>query len=143
MKIRQRAIGGGLGVAMLLLISACATSGSRLDGVWECVTPAPATPDTRAVKIIADGHFAFGRQSADGATVYAGGGTCRRDGARYTETVAWHWVPALVGQTIVFDCALKDGLWYHRATFEAQGERFDIDEVWRPVREPKPQPQGH
>lgn len=40
-----------------------------------------------------------------------------------------------MGQTIVFDCELKDGLWCHRAAFEAQGERFNIDEVWRRVRE--------
>jgi hypothetical protein len=138
MKIRQRAMAGGLGVAMLLLISACATSGSRLDGVWECVTPAPASAESRAVKILADGHFAFGRPSVDGTGADAGGGTYRYEDGKYAETVIWHWVPALVGQTIVFDCALKDGLWYHRATFEAQGERFDIDEVWRRVREPKP-----
>lgn len=138
MNTRRRATTGLLGAALLLVLSACATSGSKLDGFWECVTPAPATPDTRAVKILADGHFACGRQSADGATAYTGGGTCRLDGEQYIETVAWHWAPALVGQTIVFDCELKDGLWYHRAEFEAQGERFNIDEVWRRVREPKP-----
>jgi hypothetical protein len=138
MKTRHRAAAGVLGAAMLLVLSACATSGSKLDGFWECVTPASKTPDTRTVKILADGHFACGGQSADGAIAYTGGGTCRLDGEQYIETVAWHWAPALVGQTIVFDCTLKDGLWYHRAVFEAQGERFDINEVWRRVREPKP-----
>ena len=95
---------------MLLMIAACATSRTKLDGVWECVKPAPASADTRAVKILTDGHFAFGRQSVDGGRAYAGGGTYRLDGTHYIETVDWHWVPVLVGQTIVFDCALKDGL---------------------------------
>lgn len=125
---------------MMSIITACAASRPKLEGVWECVKPEPASPETRAVKILADGHFAFGRQSVDGGRAYAGGGTYSFDGTHYIETVGWHWVPVLVGETIVFDCALKDGLWYHRATFEAGGERFDIDEVWRRVAEPKPAP---
>lgn len=127
-----------MAVLACAMLSACAASRPPLDGVWECVAPPPASESTRTVKILTDGHFAFGRQSPDGATVYAGGGTYNYDEGQYTEVVTWHWVPALVGQTIVFDCALKDGLWYHKAVFEAGGKRFDIDEVWRRVAEPKP-----
>ena len=100
--------------------------------------PAPTQGDAPAMKIISDGRFAFGRQSADGAIAYAGGGTCRQEDGKYIETVAYHWLPTLVGMTITFDCALKDGLWYHKARFEAGGERFDIDEVWRRVAETSP-----
>jgi hypothetical protein len=120
------------------LLSGCAASRPPLDGAWECLTPPPASEETRTVKILADGRFAFGRQSLDGATVYAGGGTYHYSEGEYVETVSWHWLPVLVGQTIVFDCRLEDGLWYHRATFEVGGRQFDIDEVWRRVGEPKP-----
>ncbi len=122
---------------ILTLLPACASTRGALDGAWECIQPAPRTPDQREIKVIADGHFAFGVPSS-GPGLTAGGGTCAYDGHRYTETVEYHWVPALVGRTIVFDCTLKDGLWTHKAVFEAGGQRFNIDEVWRRVGTPKP-----
>ena len=121
----------------LTLLSACATTRSALDGAWECVRPAPDSPDQREIKVIADGHFAFGVPSG-GPALTAGGGTCSYDGHQYTESIEYHWIPSLVGQTIVFDCTLKDGLWYHKAAFEVGGQRFNIDEVWRRVGTPKP-----
>ncbi len=121
----------------LTMLPACASTRSALDGAWECIQPAPRSPDEREIKVVADGHFAFGVPAA-GPELTAGGGTCSYDGHFYTETVAYHWVPALVGQTIVFDCTLKGGLWYHKAAFETGGQRFNIDEVWRRIGTPKP-----
>lgn len=123
-----------------VMLSACAATRPALEGAWECVEPAPVPGEVAAVKVLSDGHFAFGRPSPAGDTVFAGGGTYVYQDRTYTETVAWHWAPKLVGQTIVFDCSMKDGLWYHRATFEAGGERFEINEIWRRVGEPKPGP---
>ena len=123
---------------VLTLLPACATTRGALDGAWECVQPAAPSPAQREIKLITDGHFAFAAPSENGLGAITGGGTCSYDGHRYTETVAYHWVPSLVGKTIVFDCTLKDGLWHHEANFEANGERFNIDEVWRRVGTPKP-----
>lgn len=125
----------------LTLLPACASTRGALDGAWECIQPAPRTPDQREIKVVADGHFAFG-VPATGPGLVAGGGTCAYDGHQYTETVEYHWVPALVGRTIVFDCTLKGGLWTHKASFEAGGQRFNIDEVWRRVGTPKPDGSG-
>lgn len=121
----------------LTLLPACASTRGALDGAWECIQPAPRSPEQREIKVIADGHFAFGVPSA-GPQLTAGGGTCAYDGHQYTETVEYHWAPALVGRTIVFDCTLEDDLWTHKAVFEAGGQRFNIDEVWRRVGTPKP-----
>ena len=125
---------------MLSLLSACAATSARspLDGAWECVSPPPVARAERAVKILADGHFSFGCEASNGRMAYAGGGTYTLDGNTYIESITYHWVPELVGETIVFDCTLEDGLWYHRARVgEAGGPSF-IDEIWRRIDEPKP-----
>lgn len=124
----------------LTLLTACASTRHALDGAWECVQPAPNTPAEREVKVIADGRFAFGVASG-GPLVVAGGGACAYDGHQYTETVEYHWIPALVGRTIIFDCTLEGGLWRHEASFEAGGRQFHIDEVWRRVGS-TPRPDG-
>ncbi len=135
-----------LGVTLGLLLAGCASTAHKLDGAWECLDPAPASPELREVKVIADGHFAFGVPNAGGPELNAGGGTCSYDGKHYVEHITYHWAEALVGKTIVFDCRMKDGLWYHSAQLEAGGERFNIQEVWRRagsgVELPPPPPPG-
>lgn len=119
----------------VLLLGVCACAGSRpsLDGVWEKVDPDPARPQRQTVKILTDGHFAFGTQSPDGQHNWSGGGTYTLDGNLYTETIAYHWIPSLVGRSISFTRDVKDGLWYHKAVFDVDDRHFNIDEVWRRV----------
>lgn len=116
-----------------LALAGCASTAHRLDGAWECLDPAPAEPALREVKVIADGHFAFGVPNGGAPALCAGGGTCDFDGKKYVEHITYHWISGLVGKTIVFDCRLKDGLWYHSAEFDLGGRPVTINEVWRPV----------
>lgn len=140
MSTRHRLLLAPLVLGLLSLMSACAATRGRtpLDGAWECVSPPPAARADRAVKILADGRFAFGCQASSGRAVYSGGGTYTFDGSTYTESITYHWVPELVGETIVFDCALKDGLWYHRMRVTEAGGPSFIDEIWRRIDEPGP-----
>jgi len=117
--------------APLVLLAGCAATTHKLDGAWECVDPAPASPELREIKVITDGHFAFGVPNPGRPELYAGGGTCTYDGRQYVEHITYHWVKALVGRTIAFDCQLKDDLWYHAATFDLDGQPTTIREVWR------------
>lgn len=126
-------------LAMLLALGACAGARPHLEGAWECVQPAPGPGREPVVKILADGHFAFGTPAAEGERTWAGGGTYTHDpdAGTCTETVTYHWAKALVGQVITFQCELDGDLWRHRASFTANGEPFAIDEVWRRLRAPE------
>lgn len=124
--------------ALLVLLPACAANHPHLEGAWVCVEPAPAPGQAAAVKVLADGRFAFGRPGPVPGDPPAGGGTYEYRDGHYVETITYHWAKALVGQTITFTCEVEDGLWHHRATFTANGEPFHIDEVWRRVGEPRP-----
>jgi len=116
-----------------LLLAGCASTAHKLDGAWECISPAPSSPDHTEYKLLADGHFAFGVPPGDGAVICSGGGTYTYDGTHYVETVTYHWLAPLIGQTLTFDCRLKDGLWYHSGSFDIGGQPFTINEVWRRV----------
>lgn len=123
---------------VVLALSACAGARPRLEGAWECVQPPPAPGHDPVVKVLADGHFSFGATAWGGQPLWAGGGTYiyGPEPGTYTETVAYHWAKALVGQAITFTCEVEGDLWRHRATFSAGGEPFNIDEVWRRIRVP-------
>lgn len=125
--------GAGRFLIFLLLgvLGGCAGSAPSVEGVWEKITPASRSNDAPAVKILTDGYFAFGRQVDEGMVAWAGGGTYQRDGDKYTETIAYHAIPSLVGRTIEFHIEFRDGQWYHTADFMAGGERFHIEEVWQ------------
>jgi hypothetical protein len=127
-------------LAALPLLGACAGARPRLEGAWECVQPPPAPGRPPAVKILADGRFAFGTPAGDGERPWSGGGTYAYvpGSGTYTETVTYHWARALVGQVITFTCELDGELWHHRATFTADGEPFAIDEVWRRIKVNEP-----
>lgn len=123
----------------LVTLTACAGARPRLEGAWECVQPAPAPGHAPVVKVLADGHFSFGAQAWGGQQLWAGGGTYVHapQAGTYTETVTYHWSPALVGQVIAFECVLEGELWRHRATVDAGGQAFTIDEVWRRISVPE------
>lgn len=135
----QRFTGAGvLLLALITLTGGCAGTRPDLEGAWECLQPAPQPGQPPVVKVLVDGHFAFGAGSVDGGAPRAGGGTYAQTGGAYTETITYHWAKALVGQVITFECVVEEGLWHHRGLFVADGERFQIDEVWRRVGEPAP-----
>lgn len=136
--VRRFAGAGVLLLALVILMAGCAGTRLDLEGAWECVQPPPLPGQTPTVKVLADGHFAFGTMAADGRTLRAGGGTYGFADGKYVETITYHWAQALVGQVVAFDGEVEDGLWHHRATFEAGGEPFHIDETWRRLGEPKP-----
>lgn len=128
-----------LATTMLTMLAGCAGTRPPLEGAWECVQPAPQPGHQPVVKVLADGHFSFGAAAMGGQPLRAGGGTYAHEpkSGAYTETVTYHWSKALVGQVLTFACELDGDLWRHRATFEAGGEPFTIDEVWRRVRVPE------
>ncbi len=126
--------------AVLLALGACAGARPRLEGAWECVQPPPRPGHEPAVKVLADGRFAFGTAAGEGERPWSGGGTYAYEpgAGTYTETVTYHWARALVGQVITFTCELDGDLWRHRASFTADGEPFAIDEVWRRIKVNEP-----
>ena len=138
MKVKGKQICGCV-FLFVLLVGLCGCAGSRppLEGVWEKMESGSQVSENAIVKILADGHFAFGKQVADGATVWSGGGYYDYVDGKYLETVTYHSIPTLVGMTIEFDCDITDGEWLHEAEFEVRGEKFHIDEVWhRPEAPP-------
>lgn len=125
---------------LMLMVMGCASSSHRLVGTWQRVDPATEQPLGKAVgdkpgvtplKILNKTHFAFGNLTRDG--VWAGGGEYALAGDIYSEIIQYHSIPELVGEVVEFDCRLEGDLWYHKARFEAGGQRFNIDEVWRRV----------
>ncbi len=120
-----------------LLLAGCAGSAGDVRGSWVLVRSAghdldvgeaPGPGDT--VKILNDDRFSFAVQGGDGA-IFGGGGTWRREGDVYVETVRYHSHPELVSADATFTCRVEDGLWYHTGAFEAGGRNYVIDEVWR------------
>lgn len=115
-------------ISALLLVTGCSAT-NPLIGTWAMVEDDAADG---AVKVLAEGHFAFGRAgAADCAT--AGGGTYTYRDGRYTETVSYHWMPELVGRTIEFDCRIEDDLWYHSGEVRLGNRVLTINEVWKRI----------
>jgi hypothetical protein len=131
--------------AIVLLLAAsmqgCCPAKYRLMGTWEMVSPTVAVPDTSggghegrggAIKVLNKTHFAFGIWTPDGH-VFAGGGRYKYDGGKYTEIIEYHFIPTLVGKSLEFHCILKGDKWYHFGTYEVDGQRSEMNEVWRRV----------
>jgi hypothetical protein len=119
-------------LAVLVILGGCASQG-RLAGSWRLIeAQGRDATDRNVVKILNEDHFAFGRRDLQHG-VFAGGGRYELDGSTYRETVAYHSLPALVGQTLEFECRLEDDLWYHQGRFQAGDEWFAISEVWRRI----------
>lgn len=133
------------GVMLLLILIGtlgCGHPSARLQGSWVMVYPSDASrehsvedePDGELpVKILTDTHFAFGSTGPDW-TLYAGGGRYELDGDTYTETIAYHFNPKLVGKTLSFTCRLDGDRWYHTGIFEVDGDHFHIEEIWRRIK---------
>lgn len=119
----------------------CSQAPKGLVGAWEMVGSELAADSTAAgvpdplvsVKVLSDGHFAFGRMTVLGE-VWAGGGLYSYDGrGHYSEFITYNSIPALVGKKIDFTCRLRGDLWYHDASSTVDGERIEIHEVWRRI----------
>ncbi len=123
-------------VMLVLCLGGCTAARPNLEGAWRLVESGRREPEVPLVKVLVDGRFAFGNQSADGALPVAGGGRYLRDGDTYVEIVEYHWLPNLVGATIPFTCRVEDGRWHHEAHFERDGARFHIVEVWQRIDDP-------
>jgi hypothetical protein len=130
-------------VAVLLLTGAlgCGHPSGKLVGTWKMVFPSnvsPGDPEEKEasgkvpVKILSETHFAFGSTAPDGF-MYAGGGRYTLEGDTYTEIVAYHFNPNLVGEALSFTCRLEGDRWYHSGIFEVDGEHFHIEEIWQRI----------
>jgi hypothetical protein len=115
-------------VSALLLLTGCSAT-SPLVGSWARVEDHSAG---RSVKVLAEDHFAFGRAGAEDCATAGGGTYTYRDG-RYAETIAYHWMPELVGRTIEFDCRIEDDLWYHSGEIRLGNTVLTINEVWKRI----------
>ena len=130
-----------MAVLLCMGMLGCGHRSGKLVGTWEMVFPSSTSPDHPAegaatgetpVKILSETHFAFGSVGPGGRT-YAGGGRYTLDGDTYTEIIAYHFNPRLVGETIAFTCRLDGDRWYHSGIFEIDGEHFHIEEIWRRI----------
>ena len=126
---------------LLIGMLGCGHPSGKLVGAWEMEFPSSAPTERlgaekiaggKPVKILTDTHFAFGSTGA-GGMMYAGGGTYTLDGDTYTEVIEYHFNPMLIGQTVSFTCRLQGERWYHSGIFEIDGERFNIEEIWRRI----------
>jgi len=124
-----------------IVLTGCAGTSGELRGSWLLVQQqgrdlevgdVPGPGDT--AKILSDDHFAFASQQRPGE-IFGGGGTWRRDGDTYVETIRYHSHPELVGEVATFRCRVEDDVWYHAGEFDANGQRYVIDEVWRRLDE--------
>lgn len=110
-----------------------------LEGDWERVFMRLVLPDTtieetyepgaRSIKILTATRFAFGQQSRDGATVYAGGGAYTLAGDTYIEVIDFHASASLVGRTIPYKTRREGNLWYISGVIG----QYRLEETWRRI----------
>ncbi len=134
------------GLLLLLLTGACQSEGQTaeqqanpLQGTWKIVYQRVSTPDTTVEhgeqtppsrKVLNATHFATGRQTGENS-ISAVGGRYIYDGSTYTEIIQYHFIGALVGDTITFDTQLKgDTIWTISGTI---GDTLELEETWRRV----------
>ncbi|MDZ4702039.1 MAG: hypothetical protein SH809_20175 [Rhodothermales bacterium] len=84
----------------------------------------------KQIKLLSETRFAFGRQSADGEEITAGGGRYEIDGDMYTEIIDYHTSPPLVGTRISFTWLIEGDLWHHSGKIGT----FQLEEVYRRVK---------
>ena len=113
----------------------------KLEGVWVLKSATMTTADTSTTstefdnpsyKILSGSHWAFGYQVND-STIMAGGGTFTYDGETYSETIEYHAVSGVVGQTINFDLELEGNTWHHVGTITDGDQETTLDETWEKV----------
>jgi hypothetical protein len=121
--------------AFLLLSIGCGGSRS-VNGAWEMVYPETGDDSgaARNVKILSDTHFAFGSNSDEGGA-FAGGGKYVLSDSTYTEFIQYHTLQFLVGATMEFKCVMEDDKWYHSGSFDINGRKFIVNEIWQRIGE--------
>jgi hypothetical protein len=126
-------------IALFLLGAAlgCSSGSRALIGEWEMIYPEYEFADTTLqrsiqIKILTDSHFTFGSMTPDGMA-FAGGGRYRLVDSTYTEYIEYHVHPFLIGRELRFHCRLEGDQWYHYGSFDIDGNRFVVDEVWQRV----------
>ena len=119
-------------VAFLALAIGCGGGSKSVKGTWEMVYPESedGSEATRNTKLLTDTHFAFGSPSARGG-IFAGGGTYTLSDSTYTEFIQYHTIPWLIGQKLEFKYLIEDGKWYHSGSFDIDGHKFTVNEVWQ------------
>ena len=124
-----------------IVLAGCAGTSGDLRGSWILVQrqghdlevgDVPGPNDL--VKILNDDHFAFAAQQGPGE-IFGGGGTWRRDGDIYVETIRYHSHPELVGAVVAVQCRIVNGIWYHFGEIDVNGQHYTIDEAWRQLDE--------
>lgn len=114
---------------------------NQLEGTWRMVSQELVYPDTvinrsdawgPGYKILNSTHFAWGRATASGDDVVAGGGRYEYDPetGTYTEIIEYHSTPELVGLAIEFEAKVDGDTWYHIGHI---GD-YRLEEVWHRVR---------
>lgn len=120
-------------------------SKSPLEGSWELISAKwpqgelPGEYSGGLLKIYSKGHFLFVGHTNDkkGAIQERfGGGTFTLHGEEYSETIAYHVVPRLVGQTVRFQMRITGDRMTIRGPVVGKGEQepgFKLVEVYRKV----------
>ncbi len=122
----------GASIKALMILTLMTTLGcgtTSLRGSWVRIDD--EAPQGQTVKILTEERFAFGLHARN--EIIAGGGRYVLDGDSYTETIEYHWMPSLVGKTVVFDCDLDGDIWHHTGKIKTGGGVLVIDEVWERI----------
>jgi len=126
-------------LAATISLMGCAHTSNPLVGSWRLVPSGgePITEDGDAeatIKILNDNHFAFGIMTPEGEC-FGGGGRYEYAEGSYTEMPEYHSLPSLIGQRLTFRCELKGDLWYHSGSFDSEGRKIEVREVWKRIKE--------
>lgn len=113
---------------------------NELEGTWKLVKQERVYSDSTVdytdrwgpgFKILNSTHFAWGRETNDGAEVLAGGGWYEYDPEqnRYVEHIQYHSETDLAGQTLTFTAKVDGDTWVH----VGEVGDYKLREVWKRV----------
>ncbi|NNE09631.1 MAG: hypothetical protein HKN20_13810 [Gemmatimonadetes bacterium] len=128
--LRKLRIGASSTALIILTLMTTLGCGAKsLQGSWVRIDD--EAPQGQTIKILTEERFAFGLHAKN--EIVAGGGRYVLDDETYTETIQYHWMPNLVGKTVVFDCAIDGDIWHHTGRIKTGGGVLVIDEVWERI----------